>query len=572
LKIADRIVALEYAATQPSESCVEQALSVARLINDCHTNDDFEAMVDPILSTCHKLYSQGSFALAQPLAAALNNQRSRLSNVRIQRRVATMAGILAMNTGNHATALEMHADAFDLAARVGTADELTGSLNNIGSAWLHAGCYSEASEAYRDALFASDKRGGPLQSRVSALTNIAQCELYRGHIAEGLHYAELAQHALTENPTQQFGGVGEVFLKRNHIRLLVEDNQLDKARSMIAPTLAIARGSGSKRALVAAAVSEGIVDAAFGYKDIARTRLDAALHESRLSWADLRDTLTVVIRAEELLGSPARALARLTELSSILHYKTVDVNSGEIKARPTDVELTLALRRRLSSKVPASDVPEIWQSLIRIAVGNSLQFDITGKHGHRVGTLSTMLARSIGMHPLQALEIGHAAKLHDVGLAVGHEKLLSTHPDHRHFGSPELEGHVLAGRSMLSDDTHPRMLLAQDIARYHHAAWDGSGCPVGLAGEAIPLHARICAVSDTFDGLMHTRLTVGDTSMGEALTALKRLAGTLLDPKLVTLFCGRIRENASAYSNGDDDGMGNFFSLVETMAARRLIF
>jgi putative two-component system response regulator len=81
--------------------------------------------------------------------------------------------------------------------------------------------------------------------------------------------------------------------------------------------------------------------------------------------------------------------------------------------------------------------------------------------------------------------------------------------------------------------------MGETIALTHHEKWDGSGYPQGLAGEDIPLVARICAICDVFDALVSTRPYKAAWSMGDALAEIERLSGSHFDPKLVELFLER---------------------------------
>jgi putative two-component system response regulator len=78
--------------------------------------------------------------------------------------------------------------------------------------------------------------------------------------------------------------------------------------------------------------------------------------------------------------------------------------------------------------------------------------------------------------------------------------------------------------------------MGEVIARAHHEKWDGTGYPLGLRGEEIPLVARICAVCDVFDALVSDRPYKAAWPTEEALDELRRLAGRHLDARLTGLF------------------------------------
>jgi putative two-component system response regulator len=81
--------------------------------------------------------------------------------------------------------------------------------------------------------------------------------------------------------------------------------------------------------------------------------------------------------------------------------------------------------------------------------------------------------------------------------------------------------------------------MAEEIARYHHERWDGSGYPHGLAGASIPQAARIVAVADVLDALTHERPYKKAWSVDDALAEIECLSGTHFDP-LVVEMCLRV--------------------------------
>jgi putative two-component system response regulator len=84
------------------------------------------------------------------------------------------------------------------------------------------------------------------------------------------------------------------------------------------------------------------------------------------------------------------------------------------------------------------------------------------------------------------------------------------------------------------------MQMAEEIARFHHEWWNGSGYPFGIGGTAIPMVARMTALADVFDALTHRRPYKEAWSVARALDELQRLRGEQFDPQLTGLFLALI--------------------------------
>jgi HD-GYP domain-containing protein (c-di-GMP phosphodiesterase class II) len=82
----------------------------------------------------------------------------------------------------------------------------------------------------------------------------------------------------------------------------------------------------------------------------------------------------------------------------------------------------------------------------------------------------------------------------------------------------------------------PFLDAASPVVRHHHERWDGKGYPDGLAGEAIPLAARIFTVADSFDAMISDRPYRRGMSCAEALAELQRAAGVQFDPRVIEAF------------------------------------
>ena len=137
-------------------------------------------------------------------------------------------------------------------------------------------------------------------------------------------------------------------------------------------------------------------------------------------------------------------------------------------------------------------------------------------------------------------ELAKAAPLHDIGkvaipdgillkpgkLSPDEWRVMKTHAEH---GADLLQRAI----DKLGDDAGLMLTFGKQIARHHHEKWDGSGYPDGLAGEAIPLSARLMAVADVYDALISERPYKQAMTHDEALAFIRNGSGSHFDPRVV---------------------------------------
>jgi putative nucleotidyltransferase with HDIG domain len=155
----------------------------------------------------------------------------------------------------------------------------------------------------------------------------------------------------------------------------------------------------------------------------------------------------------------------------------------------------------------------------------------TEGHSTRVSRLTCLLGQEIGLSGQQLKALERGALLHDIGkigisdtvlhkpgkLTDDEWKIMRIHPD---IGARIVEG-------------IPFLQETLPVIRYHHERWDGSGYPVGLKNNDIPIPARIFAVADVFDALTSKRTYRNRSSAEEAIEYIKQQAGILFDPLIV---------------------------------------
>jgi putative nucleotidyltransferase with HDIG domain len=155
-------------------------------------------------------------------------------------------------------------------------------------------------------------------------------------------------------------------------------------------------------------------------------------------------------------------------------------------------------------------------------------------HSTRVAALAERVARGLGFDDdeLETLRLG--AGLHDIGkLAVTQRVLLEPGAlDADELA--EIRAHPKHGVALIQWLATVRR--AVPIVLHHHERWDGGGYPAGLAGEEIPLAARILAAADTFDAMTSDRPYRAAVRPAEAIAELIRCSGTQFDPRVVDAF------------------------------------
>ncbi len=166
-----------------------------------------------------------------------------------------------------------------------------------------------------------------------------------------------------------------------------------------------------------------------------------------------------------------------------------------------------------------------------------------GEHCDDVAGDVELLARTIGLDDELVGVIIKAGDLHDVGkLGIPDEILTkpgSLSEDEWIF----MKQHTVMGEQIIAA-AGPSLERIGPLVRASHERWDGNGYPDGLAGEEIPLGARIITICDSFRAMLDERVYKRAMTLQDALRELRRCAGTQFDPHLVEVFCRLVSERA----------------------------
>ncbi|WP_314410580.1 HD domain-containing phosphohydrolase [Pseudomonas kuykendallii] len=219
--------------------------------------------------------------------------------------------------------------------------------------------------------------------------------------------------------------------------------------------------------------------------------------------------------------------------------KGFEVGAVDYITKPVSPPIVRARLRTHLSLVHVETLRQTRLEIVqRLGLAAEYKDNETGLHVIRMSHYSQVLARAAGYSEAQAEELLHAAPMHDVGKIGIPDAILRKRGALDEDEWRVMRSHVTIGARIIGEHASGLLRTAQRIALGHHEKWDGSGYPLGLAGEAIPLEARIVAIADVFDALTSVRPYKAAWTVEDALDLLRRESGRHFDPRLVELFMG----------------------------------
>ncbi len=277
----------------------------------------------------------------------------------------------------------------------------------------------------------------------------------------------------------------------------------------------------------------------------------------------------------------AIGVLNVTERKDDQEYSSEDVQT----CRQIAQTAALALEHALVRKQLDATRDSIILSMARLS---EYRQRTIGRHLERVRDLSALLARHLADDPRipetidesYITDLRRAAPLHDIGkvaipdyVLLKREKLTPEEfqimQDHARIGEQTL-------RMVISSGHEARFLrIAMDIAHYHHERWDGAGYPEGLAGEQIPLCARIVCLADTYDAIRMPREYKPAQSHETASREILAGSGTQFDPRLVQAYCAledEFRDTYARLAEDEDDGFIQIPALTDCSSENPCVF
>ena len=255
--------------------------------------------------------------------------------------------------------------------------------------------------------------------------------------------------------------------------------------------------------------------------------------------------------AKDFVTKPFERVEILSRIENMLEVRTLH---NQIRQQNVLLEEKVTERtQKLEEK--ANELQETRLEIIR-RLGRAADYrdNETGTHIIRMSKYSELLGRACGMSDDEAELLLNASPMHDIGKIGTPDKVLLK-PGKLNASEWEvMKKHAEIGAKILSGHPSDLIELASLIALSHHEKWDGTGYPRELKGEAIPLVARIVALTDVFDALTSQRPYKNAWSVEAALKEINALSAKHFDPGLVPVFneiIGDIVAIKEQYSDAD---------------------
>jgi response regulator RpfG family c-di-GMP phosphodiesterase len=224
--------------------------------------------------------------------------------------------------------------------------------------------------------------------------------------------------------------------------------------------------------------------------------------------------------------------ARVEELEAELQMRAREAADKEVQLERYAADLRETFKEE---RARAQELRQSYMLTVRaLASAVEARDAYTGRHAERVAAYGLQLASVYGMRLGDNPEIEFGFLLHDAGKVAVPDAILFKPGRLTSAERLIIEQHPITGSEIVRDIAF--LGAARDVIRHHHERWDGTGYPDGLAGDDIPISARIFAVADTLDALTTNRPYRRASSIAQARVIILQAGGTHFDPRVIEAF------------------------------------
>jgi diguanylate cyclase (GGDEF)-like protein len=219
-----------------------------------------------------------------------------------------------------------------------------------------------------------------------------------------------------------------------------------------------------------------------------------------------------------------------TDLEDVIHWADAKLYANKLE------------RKGFNRASSATGDNRLYSAVVQVlSTALDIRDNMTHRHARRVARMAAAVAKEMRLDQQQVLEIEYAAALHDIGKIGVTDSILRKAASLNEAEWKEIRRHSELGYEILKGIDFLRG--AAEIVWAHHERYDGKGYPRGLAGEEIPLGARVFGVVDAYDAMTSRRPYRQAMSREQAAIEIARNSGTQFDPHVVEAFLVMIRRS-----------------------------
>ncbi len=208
------------------------------------------------------------------------------------------------------------------------------------------------------------------------------------------------------------------------------------------------------------------------------------------------------------------------------------------------------------------------EMVLRLLLTAGSRDNETVAHAWRVGLYSALIAKYLLWDDGLVQNIRLAAALHDIGRTGIPEHILFKPSRLTPEENEIMKAHTVIGARILAGSRSPVIRMAQDIAASHHEQWDGSGYPHRLSGTRIPEAARIAAIADAYDTLVHNQTWRPALSEESALRTMNAYRGRSFDPRILDYFFSLLPQIRRINDEVRDDDTASRDAIAEQQGSQ----
>lgn len=354
---------------------------------------------------------------------------------------------------------------------------------------------------------------------------------------------DLAARKLLHN-LRALADLGEEVSSAHHFEEVMRTSLFTLLGAVAAPKGAIARfssrppqlkviaekgfaGAAGRRILLERDEAERLKTRARPFDLRGRLRLHLPAHTA-VSMSVQEDLMGVVFLANKLSGD------RFTEQD----LATINTIARHIGIAIFNHRLVVSLKRKADeNRRLYREMREMHENTIKaFAAAIDLKDAYTKGHSDRVARYAEVIGREMGVAGPALEQIRTAGYLHDIGKILVDRALINNPRPLTEQEYRELNRHVTTGYEILANISRPLQEVAY-LTKCHHERLDGNGYPQGLAGEEIPLGAKIVTVADSYDAMITDRPYRTRLPLERALEELDRNTGRQFAPEVISAFC-----------------------------------